>query len=200
MTVSEHALFYELIDGELHRHGAAIRKTLVLLQSVLERAVEWGRVQTNPVRTVRKPPGKRRRVVRPLPPAAVEGLRARLLRDGRRRDATLLSVLAYAGPRPGEALALTWDDVRERVLLVERANAGGEIKATKTGQTRTVRLLAPLVTDLAEWRLASRATGRRGARFPGRTRRAMEGGHVSQLADPRVSAGRRRARLLAPAI
>jgi integrase len=34
--------------------------------------------------------------------------------------------------------------------------AHGEIKATKTGQTRTVRLLKPLALDLAKWRLACR--------------------------------------------
>ncbi len=47
-----------------------------------------------------------------------------------------------------------WRHVRERTLFVERALALGEVKVTKTGQTRTVRLLSPLVTDLAEWRLA----------------------------------------------
>jgi integrase len=48
---------------------------------------------------------------------------------------------------------LRWDDVRERTLLVEKAADGqGGVKATKTGQARTVRLLAPLADDLAEWR------------------------------------------------
>jgi integrase len=64
-------------------------------------------------------------------------------------------VLAYAGLRPGEALALEWRHVRERTILVEQALALGEVKETKTGQTLTVRLLAPVATDLAEWRLAS---------------------------------------------
>jgi integrase len=31
----------------------------------------------------------------------------------------LVSVFAYAGLRPGKALALTWGDVRERTLLIE---------------------------------------------------------------------------------
>jgi hypothetical protein len=43
--------------------------------------------------------------------------------------------------------------VRERTLLIEKAADGqGGVKSTKTGQTRTVRLLAPLAADLAEWR------------------------------------------------
>jgi integrase len=69
------------------------------------------------------------------------------------RDATLIAVLAYAGIRPQEAQALCWADVRERTLLIEKAADGqGGVKSTKTGQTRTVRLLAPLAADLAEWR------------------------------------------------
>ena len=67
----------------------------------------------------------------------------------------LLSVLAYAGLRPQEALALSWGHVRDRTLLIERAVADGALKATKTGQSRSVRLLAPLAMDLVEWRLAS---------------------------------------------
>jgi integrase len=69
-------------------------------------------------------------------------------------DAALVSVLAYGGLRPGEALALQWRDVQDRTLIVERAVALGDLKETKTGQTRSVRLLAPVAADLAEWRLA----------------------------------------------
>jgi hypothetical protein len=44
------------------------RKTLALLQNILERAVEWRRIETNPARGIRKPMERRTRVVRPLPP------------------------------------------------------------------------------------------------------------------------------------
>jgi integrase len=118
---------------------------------MLERAVEWGRIPTNPVRVVKKPKQIRTRVPRPLAPEVVEKLRGKL----HQRDATLVSVLAYSGLRPGEALALTWDDVQKQTLIVEKALAGGKTKATKTGQTRSVRLLKPLVSDLNEWRMAS---------------------------------------------
>ena len=69
------------------------------------------------------------------------------------RDATLVSVLAYAGLRPGEALALTWEHVGERTILVERSLALGELKETKTRSTRSVRLLAPLRSDLNTLRI-----------------------------------------------
>lgn len=144
-----------------------VRKTLAFLQGVLERAVEWRRIDSNPAKTVRKPPQRRTRVVDLPSAAAVEEMRERLRAQNRMRDATLVCVLAYAGLRPGEALALEWRHVRERTILVEQAVALGEVKETKTGQTRTVRLLAPLATDVAEWRLASGRPGPKSLVFPG---------------------------------
>ncbi len=113
---------------------------LSLLQSVLSRAVILGKVPANPVAAIRKPAQRRGRAVKPLAPAMVERPR-RAIPD--ERDATLVSVLAYAGLRPGEALALTWGHVGERTILVERSLALGELKDTKTRSTRSVRLLAP---------------------------------------------------------
>lgn len=81
----------------------------------------------------------------------MEAIRAQL----RLRDAVLVSVMAYAGLRPSEALALRWGDVRQSVLLVERALALGEVQPTKTRRVRSVRLLRPLRDDLLEWRMAS---------------------------------------------
>ena len=42
-----------------------------------------------------------------------------------------------------------------RTLLVDRAQSDEGFKDTRTGGTRSVRLLAPLAADLAAWRLAS---------------------------------------------
>jgi integrase len=89
----------------------------------------------------------------PLSPRQIESVRRTMLK--RLRDATLVSVLAYAGLRPGEALALRWKDVRDRTILVDKALSLGEETTTKTRRNRTVRLLAPLAADLAKWRLAS---------------------------------------------
>ena len=102
--------------------------------------------------------------VRPLAPATVERIRACL----EARDAALVSVLAYAGLPPGEALALRWGDVRERTILVQRASDGyGSVKTTKTRSVRTVRLLAPLAADLKAWRLASGRPDDDALVFPG---------------------------------
>jgi integrase len=85
------------------------------------------------------------------------------------RDATLIGVLAYAGLRPGEALALQWRDIREQTILVERAVSLGQEKDTKTAAHRTVRLLAPLAADLREWRLRSGRPGDKALIFPSAT-------------------------------
>jgi integrase len=130
---------------------AATRKTLVVLQSMLERAVEWRRIDSNPAKLIRKPSQARTRVVRPLRPRTIEAIRAHLIDEGHVLDATLVAVLAYAGLRPGEALGLRWHDVGERTLLVERSVAFGKLKSPKTGKARTVRLLAPLAETLEAW-------------------------------------------------
>jgi len=136
-----------------------VRKALALLSGMFRCAVAWDRIDRNPVADVPMPAAGRSRHVQPLTPAIVEAMRARLLAAGAERDAVLLAVLAYTGLRPEELRALRWSDVRERTILVERAAAGSEIKSTKTGTIRSVRLLAPLAEDLARWKLASPSPG-----------------------------------------
>jgi integrase len=156
----------------------AVRRALELLGGILQRAAEAQRIPSNPVRLVRKAKLPRRAEVRPLAPVTVEAIRAHVLgppprlvpasKPGQRpragytaemrpdpRTAMLVSLMAYAGLRPGEALALQWGDIRENTLLVERAASLGEVKDTKTGAHRSVRLLAPLAADLKAWRLQS---------------------------------------------
>ncbi len=166
------AVVAEFAD-DLRRDGVGdptVRKVLSLVQGVLGRAVVLGRIRANPVVPVRKPVQGRRRVIRPLPPATVEQLRRRMPTD---QDATLVSVLAYAGLRPGEALALTWADIGERTILVERSVALGEVKKTKTRTTRSVRLLAPLSNDLKRATDGTWPARRRGADLPPSRRRAV---------------------------
>ena len=131
---------------------AATRKTLVVLQSMLQRAVEWKRIDSNPAKLVKKPSQTRTRAIRPLAPTDVEKIRKALLDDGNDLNATLIAVLAYAGLRPGEALGLRWHDIRENTLLVERSVAFGKLKTTKTGKSRTVNLLKPLAETLESWK------------------------------------------------
>ena len=139
---------------ERDRVGApTVLKAITVLSSILRYAVVRGELSTNPVREVPKPRQRQSsRRVRPLPPAAVERIRACLPP----RDATLVSLIAYAGLRPSEALGLRWRHVRKNTLLVEGGVVLGEERdETKTDRARSVRLLDPLARDLAEWRMRS---------------------------------------------
>jgi integrase len=84
---------------------------------------------------------------------------ARARRSGL-RDATIVSLLAYAGIRTfSEFRGLEWTDLGERGLRVTASKTGGRV--------RVVRLLHPLAQDLAEWRFATgRPRGRRALMFP----------------------------------
>src|SRR3954452_3711081 len=86
----------------------AIRKTMTMLQGVVQRAVEWGRVPTNAVKLTRKPPKPHRPAVQAIPPSLIEVMRATLLAEGRLRDATLLAVLGLATPAHGHRRPLRW--------------------------------------------------------------------------------------------
>ena len=125
----------------------AIRKAMTLLGALLQRAAEGRRIPYNPQRVVRKARLPLSPEVRPLAPVRVEAMRRAA---ANLRDATIVSVLAYSGLRPGELRELLWCRVRERTLLVD---------AAKTGRRRTVRLLVPLAADLALWRAAAGDSG-----------------------------------------
>lgn len=68
------------------------------------------------------------------------------------RDRTLVSVLAYSGPRPEEVVCrLAWSDVGKHAIRYHD---------TKRHRARHTPLLKPLAEDLREWFLASgRPTG-----------------------------------------
>lgn len=136
-----------------------IRSCLGLLQSMFARAVEWDRAGVNVVKLITKPRVPRARTIRPLRPVDIEALRRQMLRnpDHGLRDATLVSVLAYAGLRPEEALALEYEHVRETTILVEQKWIDGEIVPGGQKTTRPPRcppLLNVLRSDLREYRLA----------------------------------------------
>ena len=157
----------------------AVRHAMDLLGSILEHAFVGGHLSANPARRVKKARSPRREEVQPLSPATVEAMRAAL----EARDATLISVLPYAGFRPGEALGLRWRDVREQTLLIQRAISLGEESDTKTRQHRTVRLLAPLANDLRGVADGRRPPSRLRPRVPWQGRPPLDAGCVSVLAS-----------------
>jgi integrase len=154
--------------ARLRRDGVgapSILKATTVLSAIMRDAVEDGLLAVNPVRQVRKPPQRRTRQPVMIAPRLVEGMRSYLLdRKGAERplrDATLVSVLAYAGPRPeSEALPALWRQVGKRTITWRRTKGRGEIVE------RHGRLLAPLAQDLREYRMSS-GNPRAGLIFPG---------------------------------
>jgi len=145
-----------------------IVKAIGILSSVFREAARRPRasgVGANPVALLDKPAVKRRR--RPLVwgPVVVECVRRQLLVESRRigvtsrlsalRDTLLVAFMEMTGCRPGEALALRWLDLDDRVAI-ERALSGDEIvDRTKTDRDRVAPLLEPLAADLAALRRRS---------------------------------------------
>jgi len=136
-------------------------RALKLFRQIMGHAVKKGRLPYNPADVLSGsgalPSQARITDVRPMPPEQTEELRRAILAmqspEWRKaRDAMLVVLIAYAGLRPEEALALKWTNVKPKTLRVEHANANGVIGATKTGWRRTVSGLIPtLVDDLKEW-------------------------------------------------
>lgn len=155
--------------------NAAQRRVLAVLSSVLTICVKGKKIATNPVHATRKPPATRERYPRPMPPVIIERIRLQMLRrktldsSGARNqaDACLVALMAYAGLRPGEALALTWRDVGTRTLSIDKAVAVGEEAPTKTRNMRTVPLIEALAYDLQTLRLAQGNPGDDQPLFPG---------------------------------
>lgn len=140
-----------------------VRKAMGVLQSIYSFAVlTVDGIDTNPVAAVKKPPAETTREPHIFTPVEVEAIRARL----GLRDAALVAVLAYAGPRPEEALRLRWADVGQNAL---------HFRDTKRRRDRHPPLLASLREDLNALYLAAGRPDRTVPVFPN-----TAGGHWSR--------------------
>jgi integrase len=128
---------------------------LQTLSAALTAAVDANRLPANPCHRVKRVP-QQRPTRRALTPLEVEKIRAAMPAA---RDRLFVSLLCYAGLRPGEAIGLAWDAVSEHVLLVDTSYSYGQRRDTKTGHARTVELVEPLRQDLAEYRPAKPERG-----------------------------------------
>jgi integrase len=139
--------------AELERAGvgtATVVKAMTIVQSILSFAVGEELVEYNAAAGVTKPKYTRAREPHIFLPPEVEQIRAKL----ELRDRTLVSVLAYSGPRPEEVVCrLAWDDIGENTI---------RYVDTKRRKVRFTPLLEPVAEDLKEWFLASgRPSGKR---------------------------------------
>lgn len=144
-----------IIDWQTERleDGAgptSIAKAGVILKAVLGHAEALELVPRNAARVLVRPKQDRSaKLVMPTP-AQVEAIRRHFQATGRPGDAALISLIAYAGLRPQEALALRWADVGKRVL---------HVFAPKTSRHRRVGLEPFVAADLREWELRSDPSG-----------------------------------------
>ncbi|MDO8202110.1 tyrosine-type recombinase/integrase [Conexibacter sp. JD483] len=121
----------------------------------------------------------RRRRPRPLSPSQTEYLRLVLMTDdGRRgharralRSATLVSLLAYGGLRPSEAMGAKvghLDPAAGGIWVSDVMSAEHRVDQTKTGDHRFVRLVNAVIADLDLWIEFARLHDPAGWLFPNR--------------------------------
>lgn len=140
---------------------AVLGKVQSVLRQILDAAVlphEY--LESNPILSLR-PPAYEKRLHRWLTANEVELLRMWFLEHNDLGSATLVSILAYVGIRPEDALARTWADLESR-LSVTTKNVDGEIlPGSKSGMAyiRKVEIPETVAQDLEEWRLASKGRG-----------------------------------------
>lgn len=126
----------------MDRGPAVRRKAMTLLHQILKYGIKKGYLISNPVTVADKPKLPRREPILVPSPTQIEETRKNLLGEGRLGDATLVSVLAYAGLRPGEALILP---------DMEGANGWLLVRDPKRSRNRRAKLLEPVQQDIKVW-------------------------------------------------
>ena len=127
------------------RSPMTVNAAMRVLSACLAGACEEGLVPANPalgIRPLPRMPVERRAI----PLGDVERIREGMCTT---RDRLIVSLLVYAGLRPGELVALRAQDVGEATLHVSRAaGQGGRTKATKTRKGRVIPIREELRRDL----------------------------------------------------
>ena len=126
------AMYREMQDRGLA--ARTVQYTHAVLHRALKQARRWGMVSRNVAEDV-DPPQVKREEIRPLNRDQTRVLLKTA--EGHRLEA-LYIVAVHIGLRPGEILALRWDDVAfdSETLQLNRALSDGEFTAPKTSQSR----------------------------------------------------------------
>jgi integrase len=140
---------------------AAIGKVQAVLSQIMDYAVlPYEYIEVNPVAALKRP-AYRKREHRWLVAEEVEKLRSWFIHDGDQGSAVLVSILAYVGIRPQDALALEWSHVGEKLTVIQKVTGGKIVSGSKTGEghKRAVYVPEPVRADLEAWRLESSGAG-----------------------------------------
>jgi integrase len=128
--------------------NGSINKTLKVLAQVLDDAIEYGHIETNPAR------GRKRRLKAAKPRRTwleVDEVRALLEAAGDSR--ALLATMVLGGLRVGELSSLRW-----RAIDLARGRLTVEESKTDAGEGRVVDLSPMLLEELKLWRASSTRT------------------------------------------
>ena len=120
---------------------------LAVLSAAISSAVDEDLLEANPIlgmRRLRVTPTSRRA----LSVSEVEEIRRWMPTS---RDEIIISLLAYAGLRPAEVCGLKWRHITDRFIIVEQSAQAGQIRPTKTGSSRSIRICDELARDITEY-------------------------------------------------
>jgi integrase len=161
-TVLQNFLDAKATTGLSHATLAHLRWDL---RQIFRMAVNDGFLSRNPAELLHTPRGTItvKRVLtleQAMLALTVLGLRERLI----------VKLAGICGMRPGEIVALQWNDINDTALSVKRRMYRGKIDTPKTQHsTRTVALPTSVVEDINEWRLTSPNTAPDDWVFPSET-------------------------------
>ena len=128
------------------RTANTVRAAMTRLSGILQAATDHGHIPANPVRGMRKVPADPTEDVKPLAPADLERLLARL--DGRGLAIAMLA--GHLGLRPLELRQVRWSDFDGATLTVSRART-----KRSAARTRVVDVPAATARELRAWQLES---------------------------------------------
>lgn len=147
----------ERFDVQMHLNalaekysGSVVEKARVWVRAILEEAVDQRFIQINPAKKLSIPQTKKA-CKRVLTTEEIVRLMAELLP----RDQLLIRLCLILGLRPGEALALRWNDIQGGTVRVDEGMVDGRIFSPKTeASIADIAVPETLAAELAELRAA----------------------------------------------
>jgi len=164
--------------AHLLRSGASVRivrGVVSTLRRLLQAAMEWGHIASNPARRVRLPaPATHTRQAHERVLSMPELSRLIGACKGSVRTETMIRAMAEAGLRRGEVIGLHWEDVDLAGLRLHVRRSVSDVRGvrqertTKGKRSRRVAISPGFAERLGEWRAQSGGARATGYVWPGR--------------------------------
>jgi integrase len=156
-------------NGGRSLSNGSINKTLKVLAQVLDDAVEYGYLESNPAR------GRKRRLKASKPRRTwLELDEVRALLEAANGDRALLATMILAGLRVGELTSLRW-----RAVDLARAKLTVEQSKTDAGEGRAIDLTPMLLDELKAWKACARFVAADDLVFPTSKGRPLHRANIS---------------------